>query len=343
MIGIDTVKIRLDENKIPYEVIELCENVNLVVCQYGGRILGPFIGDNPSICWINPVFESKEGFRQFIINRSWNIGGERIWLSPELDYNVPDPIDFWGSYLVPTNLDPGNYKLNRNRSGSVTLTQEMTLRVYGQESKEKSFYIERVITPLSNLTERMNDNNAVFFGYDHQVTLIDKRGNHFGEVWDLLQINPKGTMIIPTTAPVKYTEYYEPFEADYQTVFPKHVELKIDAIKRYKVGYKSLYTTGRSGYISKHCGCDYLMVRSFFNDICGSYLKSPASMPNERGHAIHIYNDDGRTGNFAEHECSAMPIGGASGRETSVDKFQTLFFMGSQEEILGIREILLGI
>lgn len=339
-----TVRTRLEENQIRYTVMELSNNAKIIVSEYGGRIFGPFIDDGNSLCWINPCFKTKESFGDFLILKEWNLGGDRIWLAPEMQYNVPDQTDFWGSYCVPASLDPGSYILSQNQYGHPLLSQDMTLDVYGHSIEKKELYIERTIRPLDNPLNMVKGLNAIFFGYEHQIKLIEKEGDSVqSEAWNLLQFNPEGTLYIPTTSPAKYTEYYEPFEQGYQVIEPMHVELKIDAKKRYKVGYKAAITTGRSGYMSSCSDGEYLMIRNFYNDISGNYLKSPVHSPEERGHALHVYNDDGNIGHFAEHECSCTPIGGSSGRGVSLDRVQTMFFIGDRELLLEIRRTLLGV
>lgn len=344
MIDLATVKARFEENELAFEVIELNDNAKIVVTQYGGRIFGPFLGNGPSFCWINPCFETSMRFREFFEQQEWNLGGDRIWLAPEDQYNVPDANNFWGSYCVPPQVDPGHYRLSRHENGDVLLHQEMVLNVYGRSLPQKNLRIKRGIRKIDNPFKKAKGPRTEFFGYEHEILLEEEAADGLSsEAWNLLQINPEGTMYIPTTAAAQFTEYYEPFEPGYQSIAPNFVQIKIDAQKRFKVGYKSAFTTGRSGYISKSEDKFYLMVRSFYNDPSGAYLKSPVTSPNESGHALHIYNDDGNTGRFAEHECSCLPIGGSTGRRRSSDRISTMYFVDNLENLHEICRLLLGI
>ena len=56
----------------------------------------------PSALWVNPAVSALAESR-------WNVGGERTWISPELDFFLVD-----GEYRVPEQVDPGNYKLVRH-------------------------------------------------------------------------------------------------------------------------------------------------------------------------------------------------------------------------------------
>lgn len=344
MTDLNTVITRLEENQLSYKVVKLSNHAKILVSEYGGRILGPFLNNQSSFCWINPCFKEEESFQNFLKLKEWNLGGERIWLAPEMQYNVPDENDFWGSYRVPENLDPGNYKLTQNLYGHPMLSQEMMLKVYNQPIKEKALYIERIIRPINNPIDKANSSDVLFCGYAHEIILQEKINDGIvSEAWDLLQVNTAGTMYIPTTNCAEYTEYYEPFEPGYQEIHPTYVKLKIDAKKRYKVGYKAAFTTGRSGYLSENGGSNYLMIRNYFNDITGEYVKSPVNMPRKAGNALHVYNDDGNIGQFAEHECSCSPIGGNIGREKSHNRVDTMFFIGDMRNINEISRQLLGV
>jgi hypothetical protein len=344
LIDFKTVTTRLEENDLKYEVIDLGSDAKIIVSAYGGRIFGPFINDGDSMCWINPCFASAEAFKTFLDKKEWNLGGDRIWLAPEMQYNVPDKDDFWGSYKVPNTLDPGNYAFDKGNKHHVTLKQKMNLEVYGSKKKQKKLSISRTISRIKDSFKDFDIIDGLSFGYDHEIHLKEKVSDGiFSEAWDLLQINPEGTLYIPTTASAQYSEYYEPLKQGYQKINDHYVELKIDAKSQYKVGYKSAITTGKSGYVSKYGKKDYLMIRSFYNDPLGPYVKSPTGEIKDGGHALHVYNDDGNIGNFAEHECSCLPIGADTGRSQSIDRISTMFFVGSKAYIKSMMKLLLGI
>ncbi|MBN1836135.1 MAG: hypothetical protein JW820_09820, partial [Spirochaetales bacterium] len=79
---------------------------SIVVSAYGGRIFGPFVGAE-SLGWLSPLFGDPEGFRAAVAAGAWNLGGERLWLAPELRYCVRDRKRFLESYTVQPAMDPG--------------------------------------------------------------------------------------------------------------------------------------------------------------------------------------------------------------------------------------------
>ncbi len=332
---------RLEENNLGFYITALSNNYTIIVTQYGGRILGPFKGDSESCCWINPVFQDRTKFKQFVSDRSWNIGGDRIWLEPELQFNVPAPSDFWNSYTVPGNLDPGHYTLEQDENRNPVLKQEMELSIFRESVKKKRLHIERTISSASHPVPHID---VDFCGYHHDIILQEHENDGIiAEAWNLLQIKPKGSIYIPTTHTAEFVDYYEPITPEYHSVTADFVTLKIDAKLRYKVGYSPLSTLGRSGYVSRYKNTHYLMIRNYFNDPAGMYPEPYIENSLKTGASLHIYNDDGKMGDFAEHECSCLPIGGNTGRGKSHNRISTLFFWGEDHVIQEIAKLFLGI
>jgi len=85
---------RFEENNLSYEIIPLPNNFKITVLQRSGRIFGPFSGEeSESILWINKCFAHKEDFKAFLESGNWNLGGDRIWMAPELEnFSLAFPI-----------------------------------------------------------------------------------------------------------------------------------------------------------------------------------------------------------------------------------------------------------
>lgn len=282
-ITLSQVKRRFEENNITYEVIPLQNNFKIVISQYGGRIFGPFLGeDGESILWINKCFDQEKDFKEFVESGNWNLGGDRIWLAPELQYNVKDRNRFFESYALPEQIDPGNYELEKLKSEECVLRQDMRLTVNECVSCEKELYIERKISqvkdPLYKLDKYKEMMKGVLFaGFEHEISLNEKCSDDImSETWNLTQVNPGGEILILCTPAVEYTDYYEPIDKHFQTIYPEHVRLKITGDRRYKVGYKAAGVLGRIGYYNRiKDGEAYLLIRSFFNNPSAPYTKEP--------------------------------------------------------------------
>ena len=90
-ISYQQVVARLEENGLPFGELALQNGVTIIVSQHGGRIFGPFLSkESASIFWSNDVFAGPDTFKAFLDSGSWNIGGDRMWIAPEIQYHVPD-------------------------------------------------------------------------------------------------------------------------------------------------------------------------------------------------------------------------------------------------------------
>src|SRR5689334_1618993 len=96
-----------------YRVLALHGEASLLVTRRGARILGVFPAPGAdNLLWTNPVaFESVAAFKQFTADGGWDIGGERIWLGPQIQFSVRDRNNFPASFHVQADMDPGDFKL----------------------------------------------------------------------------------------------------------------------------------------------------------------------------------------------------------------------------------------
>lgn len=342
---------RFDEQGMAYHVLPLQNGVSIVVSQYGGRIYGPFLSeDSGSVFWIPAMFASTEAYAAFLGSGDWNVGGDRIWIAPEIQYNVTDRRDYWNSYDLPPQVDPGRYQMVQLPSGQITLTQEMTLQAYNTAEGQKKLHLRRLIRPAADPLRKLDCyddlvTDVLFAGYEQVTTMSEAETDDIvSEVWSLIQLNPGGELLIPATPRVEYSDYYEPLDEAVQTIYPNHVRLKITGDRRYKVGYKAAQVFGRLGYYNLlEDGRAYLAVRNFFNNPSMPYGEEPADVPGRQGHSIHVYNDDGAIGGFGELEVSGQTIGGESGNSTVTDHLPLWLYVGSAEQVKEIAVHLLGI
>jgi hypothetical protein len=195
---------RFEENDIHHAILLLNNGARSIISQRGGRIFGPFLSeDDESLMWTNGAFASVDAFRNFLDAGDWNLGGERVYLGPELQYSVPDRKRFWETYKLPPQVDPGNYEMSTDDSESeCRLHQNMVLDVY-PERGQKELSLTRVVKsakdPLRNLSNYANlINGVVYCGYEHSLTLSEAENDGLiSQTWDLVQINPGGTILIP--------------------------------------------------------------------------------------------------------------------------------------------------
>ena len=346
---------RLEENGLSYSMLALQNGASVVISQYGGRIFGPFLpsgvlASGESVLWTNGAFAQPEAFRRLLKSGDWNLGGDRIWISPEIQYHVRDRTDFWGTIKIHPQVDPGRYAMDQPRAGEWRLSQDVALEAYNLGSGTKELHIERLIhqaeDPLRHLSDyRELTGGVLFAGYEQAICLSEmKHDDLLAEVWSLVQINAGGLLLIPASRRVAYSDYYQPIDDSLQAIAENHVCLKITGDRQYKVGYKAAQVFGRIGYYNElDDGQSYLIVRNFFNNPSAPYAEEPADTPGVRGHSIHVYNDDGGLGGFGELECTGQTIGGETGRSSSTDQLVFWLYVGAPDQVQEIALNLLGV
>ena len=342
---------RLEENDLPYGVLRLQNDVSIIISQRGGRIFGPFLSQgSESVFWINGAFAWPDSFEEILNTGDWNLGGERIWIAPEIQYTIQERTDFWGSYHLPEQIDPGHYTLDQAGTDQWRLSQDMTLEAFNLSRGWKQLHLERLIRPvedplrnLSNYGELMD--GVLFAGYEQSVSLSEAGSDDImSEAWNLVQLNPGGVLLIPAAPCVEFTDYFEPIDDSLQTIHSNHVRLRITGQRRYKVGYKAPHVFGRLAYFNSFSHARaYLIVRSFFNNPSAPYVEEPAGLLGCHGHSIHVYNDGGDFGGFGELECQGQTVGGTTGRSSSKDQFILWLYVGAPDKVKRLVLHLVGV
>ena len=340
---------RLAENGIAYYIMPLAGSAQVVVSQRGGRIFGPFLSpDAPGILWLNPAFATRVAFRAFLAAHNWNLGGDRIWIGPEVQYNFRDRQDPWGSYYLPSQMDPGSYVLEVDGAGGCRLHQDLTLSAYNLASGEKELRIERAIRHVADPLRQLSAYPAVsagltFAGYQQKVYLKESRRDAImSETWNLTQVVQGGAALVPASPCAQITDYRDPVDEGTLARRAGHLQVRMARGHQYKLGVQATHVTGRFGYVRwLDDGRACLIVRSFYNNPSAGYAEEPPQSPGRRGHSIHLYNDDGVLGEFGEIECQGQTIGGATGRSASHDPFVTWVYAGPWNSICQVAEHLL--
>lgn len=342
---------RFAENDIDYYSLDLNSQARVIISLRGGRIFGPFLNeDDESMLWVNSAFSTSQEFQAFIKDDNWNLGGERVYLGPELQYSVPDRNRFWETYALSPQVDPGHYKFTLNSETDVcTFHSDMIMDAYPAKGRKELSLFRRVSPARDPLRELCNYEDLLkkvdFCGYEHSVTLHEKKNDGLiSQTWDLLQINPGGQILIPASPAVEFTEYYEPVDETVQTIHQNHVRVFIAGDRMFKIGYKAPHIFGRAGYYYKldsKRAC--LMVRSFYNNPSYPYLDEPYNKPGKVGDSLQIYQDDGELGGFAEIECIGQAIGGETGRSDFTDHLSLWCYVGLPKKIQQISLNLLGV
>ena len=341
---------RLDENGIRYEKLQLQGGAFILVSDRGGRIFGPFLAEGEeSLFWANGAFTGADTFQGFMRSGDWNLGGDRIWIAPEIQFYVKDRTKYWETIFVPPAVDPGTYTLQFD--GQIcTLSQRIGLQAYNIASGETALELTRQIQTAENPLRSLKGcdeliKNVQFSGFQQQVTLRSESGQHiYAEAWNLSQLNPGGKIYICAVPAAQHVDYYEPVTEEYMTRGVNYVSFRVTGDRRYKIGLKAAHLFGRMAYLNQQRdGGTYLIVKNFFNNPSSVYAEEPPGRPGDNGYSVHVYNDDGKLGGFGEMECNAQTIGGDTSRLSSVDTIATSVYRGAKADIEEILRQLTGI
>jgi hypothetical protein len=339
----------LEAEGLQVERFPLDGGAYVLVCDRGGRVFGPIFPGEESVHWLNPVLESREATHEFVGNGGWNVGGERFWVAPEIQFNVRDRNRFWQTLAVQPQMDPAHWTLERTGE-SIDLSARMMLEAYniarGSVGVDVHRRVRSVANPLHQLDERDRLMHGVSYaGYEQEITIRAQSDDGVScATWLLLQLSPPGTVFIPTTGAPRFADYFEPVDESVCRSTMSGLALRLSGRRRYKIGVSTVSSTGRLAFLSEPRGKEgdsFLVVRNYFNDPSSAYLEEPPALKGISGHSAFVYNDDGNGGGFGELECVGLPVGGPHPAERT-ETFQAWTFRGRSESLKGIAHLLVG-
>ena len=345
----------LEARGLPYGVLALEDEVRLVLTERGGRLMGPFLPDGTSVAWINPMLADAGSLGRFLESGDWNMGGDRIWIAPEVQYLATDRDRFNETCVIPEQMDPGSWTLARvdPDAGRWTLRQRASLEAYSLARGRKTVDVVRQVTPVPNPLRSLHGAGSLmagvrYAGWEQAVALAETVADDIvSETWNVLQVRPGSTMLIPCSPRIEISEiggYRDPVPEAAKTVRGNHLRIGVTGDRQWKVGLRSAHLTGRLGCLVRPGSAEpCLLVRSFDNNPSALYAEESFDQPGNKGNSVHVYHDDGELGSFGELECNGQAIGGPTGRSTSTDTFTTWLFAGPAGSLREIAAHLLGI
>ncbi len=330
------------------EVLTVGDGWQVIVSRHGGHVFGPFSDSCPEgIFWIPDAVKDRDRYKELIDQKIWNIGGDRVWIAPEIQFNITDRSHFRQTLNTPKTIDPGSYRMRREGE-AIHLEMELDLASYNtvEGSLHADFHrmIHRAPNPLRKLPayhELME--GLSYCGLEEVIDLrVSSEQDVLAESWDLLQIRPKGTLFIPMYQPLRGTDHYEP-AGDHETVAENGICLRITGDSRYKIAYRSAVLTGRFGYLAdSDTDSSVLIIICYPNNPSAMYSEEPPLSEGDTGYSIHVYNDDGNSGGFAEMECNLLTLGNPTGIHHATDRLTKWIFTGKTEKLKEAAGVLLG-
>jgi len=318
---------------------------SLLITEHGGRVLGVFVADvAENLLRVHPALDAGgERARAFLESDEWNLGGDRLWLSPELELHFRDgehPTP--EAYDVPPEIDPGRYTVVQASEHAVQLEigGELVNRRSGRPFR---FHVRRTI----GLCPAPCDTSGLsYIGYalssELRIPEVDRPEAQYG-LWQLLEVPPGGTVCIPVQRPPELVDYFASGVVDHVRVRPGAVEFAVTGTGRQKLGLRAADTRGLMGcWRAQPDGMATLIVRQcsvFPGEVYADY---PAGQPQRRDIALQCYTgaDDG--GGFGEMEYHT-PAARAENFFLIRDESRTWCFGGLAERVSQIAAELLGV
>jgi hypothetical protein len=340
--------------KQPARLLKFPDGTQLLVLIHGGRVLGLFPSrDENNFLWTHAALASAATARAFYKSDEWhNSGGERTWLSPEIDVFFPHypKLD---RYWQPRELDPAHYRVEKAaRPFTVGTPVKLT---FSRTQAVGKFSIAKAFSPAPDplRQERLpNVNRLRYAGYTQAVTLRTVKYNHKHpaalSLWSLLQLPHGGDMIIPSYGKANVEVFMGHVPRQSLTVREGLTRWKMKAKGEHKISVRAPGCTGRVGYLHRSSARQWdLVVRNFYVNPSGHYPEVPWSRPAEVGHCVQACNVNSGLGQFSELEyhAPAISIGAPDrqhGQDSCQDVSQVWAYRGAPSSIRQAAKSLLG-
>jgi hypothetical protein len=328
-------------------VRELNGQGQVSVIPNAGRIIAmAFAPDGPNLFWSHPELGNSELVKRHSDRLVGNLGGDRLWFAPELDYfwnGTPDWRNL-SNYRVPPEADPGRYQFVEAEADTICLRAHIELPVRTTGLKV-GFVVERIVRmtppPLPLDDSDLGPLDYVGIQTSHTITFSPTSREGRVDLWHLLQTPVGSLIIVPLkpaaekcdTAPLLYTGAGGWIQRSDSLIWP------VGGTARTKIGVSSRALTGRSGILRMlrpESLC--LIVRQFSVDPQASYGDHPYNMPRE-DQALQIWDGLG----FGEMEYHSPVLDAHQGPRTRTELDYLWAFAGPIDSICVVAQRLLGV
>lgn len=281
-------------------------------------------------------------------NSDWNVGGERTWISPEMDYFL----DGAGEYYVPNQLDPGNYRMSY-LSDELIQAEQVCSMLRSSDGCKFDVRIEHQYKLAANpfdmiefdFCEELRSVSYIGLDFRKSINLICSPNQSYESfptvnLWSILQVPPGGNVLVPVIGNRPPLTMFS--QAASNEVFNggHYMKFSFSGASRFKLSFPSLQSTGRFGYfrrIDQNTCC--LIVRQFQVNPSGLYPDYPADRPHDWGSCMQFFYDGGQMGGYGELEYHSPAL---NGTDKAVDQSQLYYFVGSYDQISQVAFHLLG-
>lgn len=317
-----------------------CETIVLqdrvLLLPFGGRILGLYPEGTRNAFWVNPALKSPESAKAFLSASGWlNLGGDRTWISPEFETNIPDPSRSAESYDVPKPVDPANYSVVAQDNDSVKLFTPINVFFHRSRctvSLDLSKQIQCVQPPFSEQAS-----SAVGYELKTHLSLSSPPPEIVHPaVWNLIQVPPGGRISLPAQSPMRTKAFIGNPKFQIRNGW---IECDVTTPKSFKFGVFKDDSQGIMFYFREENGWASLVVRKFDIRHNAIYSDVPSDDPTALGYIQQVYVDDGGLGGFGELEYHSPAI---DDKGEVTDCSQTWAYSGSAKNLQDIARSLVA-
>ncbi len=231
--------------------------------------------------WTSPALESAKDAKAMYESDDWhNSGGDRTWLTPEVDIFFPDYLDT-SRHWAPRQLDASDYDVSSGARG-VSLSRQFSVEI-ARAGAAVNVELSKTVSPAPNPLRYERDPGCLaelqYAGYTLDTSL-ELVGSDAGApvkigLWNLLQMPHGGDLLVPTYSKTKPTVLFGEIQPDNLIVGDNLVRFRIVARGEHKIAVRATATTGRTGYIYRTGDQWALVIRNFNVNPSGEYVDVP--------------------------------------------------------------------
>jgi hypothetical protein len=257
----------------------------VIVPKFGARILAVALGGK-NLFWTHPDVLLGQG-------------GQRSWVSPE---GGPKGFLFkpdWTGNRDFSMMDPGNYK--RVESDGKRLAYENSFQAISNDGRHNyDLTLTREFDVLEDPLLENADFESIdyhYLGMDFKHKLVNNSEEMLDQIldlWCLIQVPPKGTMVVPVEDVDDEAwrgNYFEPIPDKYARANSDSFSYFIHGSRRYKVGIRPESAKGVIGYIfDTDLEIASMVFMTFPVKSEARYVDRPKVEQETNGDAIQIYS-----------------------------------------------------
>ena len=310
------------------------------VLPFGGRVLGLYPQKGLNALWVNSALGSAASARALLTGGGWtNLGGDRTWVSPEIELFIPDLSRPMETYKVPAGLDPADYRVVSQGANAVELETAVAVDFY-RSGYRAELSLRKRITELDAPGFALPPGVSAA-GYELTTTLSAAGALPTAirpALWNLLQVPGGGEIVVPLKGPAAPVAFFGQQQCR-QEGNRLHASVPV-APEGYKFGVLADSCQGLMLYLNLDAAQPFLILRRFSVGEQSQYFDVPFNAPQLRGVVQQVYVDNGAFGGFGEMEHHSPAS--APGRSAEVtDTCTTWAFAGPASPLSELAETLL--